>query len=227
MVAEGRRLFRATGCAGCHGQDAQGTKIAPPLQGHTEQDVLRQVRAPLGQMPAYSETKLSDADLHKIAEYIRGLAPEKEHVEPTELLDPLVAHHWMAITAIKAGDAKEALHHVRHITPLVKGAHLSAMNEAAALLRRAELHEAEHIIERMLAGQAKPDLTAAELDLQLALSALKVRDVKDAEHEMRHFLEVAKGEQAHEGRHILEDLHKGEAHEAEHRIEDLLSELHK
>ena len=34
---EGRDLFAAKGCSACHGQDAEGTAIAPALAGHTEQ----------------------------------------------------------------------------------------------------------------------------------------------------------------------------------------------
>lgn len=181
------------------------------------------MRAPLGTMPASSELQLSDEDLAKMAEYIVSLAPPTRHVEPTELADPVVSHHWMTISAIKTGNGRDALHHVRHIIELVRGQHLRAMREAERLLRAGNLHEAEHIVERMLAGRAKPDLTPEQLHLQLALNALQIDDAGDAEHHMRHFLETARGSEASEGRRILEALKAGDLHEAEDGIQMLLA----
>ena len=49
----GHELFIAKGCSACHGQDAEGTGIAPGLAGHSAEMVRRQVRSPVGAMPAF------------------------------------------------------------------------------------------------------------------------------------------------------------------------------
>ena len=40
----GHALFIAKGCAACHGQNAEGTSIAPALPGHNEQSANRCAR---------------------------------------------------------------------------------------------------------------------------------------------------------------------------------------
>ncbi|MCH7493404.1 c-type cytochrome, partial [bacterium] len=45
LLSLGHQLFVSKGCAACHGQDAEGTEIAPPLSGHTSAVVKRQARA--------------------------------------------------------------------------------------------------------------------------------------------------------------------------------------
>ena len=110
----GHDLFLQAGCGSCHGDNAQGTQIAPALPGHSEEVVMRQVRAPLDTMPSYSQEQLSDEGLHKIAEYIASLAPTKMHMEPVKLSDVVSFHHWMALSAIEAGNLDDALHHVDH-----------------------------------------------------------------------------------------------------------------
>ena len=47
----GQELFVSKGCAACHGQNAEGSAIAPALPGHSKQMVKRQVRTPRFQMP--------------------------------------------------------------------------------------------------------------------------------------------------------------------------------
>ena len=56
-TSEGPALFIAKGCAACHGQNAEGSQIAPALPGHPEEMVKRQVRNPRCQMPAFSESQ--------------------------------------------------------------------------------------------------------------------------------------------------------------------------
>jgi mono/diheme cytochrome c family protein len=218
----GREAYLAAGCAACHGQNAEGTDVGPSLAGHTAEQVHQQVRSPLAQMPAYPVEQLSEDDLELIAEYVAGLKPAKEHVEPVKLSEALAVHHWMAISAIAVGDRGDALHHVGHIIETVKGEHLQAMREARRHLRAGELHEAEHLIEEMLAGKAKPELSRERLSLRLALTAVDQRDREEAIHQIRHFLELAKGENRKRGEAALTHLRAGDLHEAEHGIADLL-----
>jgi mono/diheme cytochrome c family protein len=221
-VAGGREVYLNAGCSACHGLNAEGTDVGPSLGGHTAEQVHQQVRSPLAQMPAYSQEQLSDQDLDKIAHYIVGLEPMEEHMEPVKLSEALAIHHWMAISAISAGDRGDALHHVGHIIEVVKGEHLKAMKKARALLREGDLHEAEHLIEEMLAGKAKPELTLNQLSLRLALTAVDQRDRAEAIHQMRHFLERVRGAERAKGEAVLAHLREGDLHGAEHGIADLL-----
>ncbi len=218
----GSAAYLAAGCGACHGENAEGTDVAPSLAGHTSQQVHQQVRSPLAQMPAYSEEQLADDDLEAIADYVAGLEPMEEHMEPVKLSEALAIHHWMAISAIAAGDRGDALHHVGHIIQTVKGEHLETMKEARKMLRAGELHEAEHLIEEMLAGKAKPGLSRERLSLRLALSAIDLRDRAEAIHQMRHFVEQAQGAERAKGQAALAHLREGDLHGAEHGIAGLL-----
>jgi len=218
----GKELYIAAGCGACHGQNAEGTDVAPSVAGHTSRQVHQQVRSPLAQMPAYPEEQLADDDLEAIAGYLAGLEPMEEHVEPVKVSELLAIHHWMAISAIAAGDIGDALHHVGHIIEAVKGEHREAMREARRLLRAGELHEAEHLVEEMLAGRAKPELSRERLALRLALTAVDQRDRAEAIHQMRHFLELAKGADRTKGQAVLAHLREDDMHGAEHGIADLL-----
>jgi hypothetical protein len=120
------------------------------------------------------------------------------------------------------GDGGDALHHVGHIIEAVKGEHREAMEEARRLLRAGELHEAEHLIEEMLAGKAEPELSRERLSLRLALTAVDQRDREEAIHQIRHFLELAKGADRQKGEAVLAHLREGDLHDAEHGIASLL-----
>jgi mono/diheme cytochrome c family protein len=218
----GRARYIAAGCAACHGQNAEGTDVAPSLAGHSAEQVHQQVRSPLAQMPAYSVEQLADGDLEAIAGYISELEPMEKHVEPVKVSEVLAIHHWMAISAIAAGDRGDALHHVGHIIESVEGEHLEAMRKARTMLRAGELHGAEHLIEEMLAGRAKPELSRERLSLRLALTAVDQRDRAEAIHQMRHFLARAAGPERAKGQAVVAHLREGDLHGAEHGIADLL-----
>jgi len=96
----------------------------------------------------------------------------------------------------------------------VKGEHLEAMKEARRFLRGGELHEAEHLIEEMLAGKAKPELSRERLSLRLALNAIDQRDRAEAIHQMRHFVQQAQGAEQTKGQAALAHLREGDLHGA-------------
>jgi mono/diheme cytochrome c family protein len=221
-ASAGKAAYLAAGCDACHGEDAKGTDVGPPLPGHTVAQVRQQVRRPLGQMPASLPEQLPDEDLDKIAGYIAGLEATEEHVEPVKLSEVVAIHHWMAIGAIAADDRNDAIHHVGHITESVRGEHLRAMKRARTLLRAGEMHEAEHLVEEMLAGKAKPELTLPQLSLRLALTAVDQRDRSEAIHQMRHFRQTAKGARRAKGEEILDHMRERDMHGAEHGIAELL-----
>jgi mono/diheme cytochrome c family protein len=78
-VANGKILFTKIGCYQCHGYAGQGgtagARIVPtPLKA---QDLIRYVRRPPGEMPAYTDRVVSDQELRDIYAYMKSLPPPK------------------------------------------------------------------------------------------------------------------------------------------------------
>ena len=229
-VTVGHDLMIAKGCAACHGQNGEGSAIAPALAGHTEAQVERQVRSPRFQMPAFSEEQVSDEELDAIIHYIASLESEGHahaEVESAQLGATVEMHHWMALEALKADVLEDAVHHVEHIIELLDdGDHLDRMKVIREDLQVSNIHDAEHEIEEMLAGRAAPDLTLAQLHLRQALVALAVEGLADARHHVEHFRGLVRAQKAQRAAEILELLGKGDLHQAEHDIQELLGEEH-
>ncbi len=177
----GLASFRDAGCAACHGQNGQGN-IGPPMGGHTAQQVVRQVRAPLGAMPLFSPDELSNAELASIVDFVVGLGPmsmdhggadpEEEESGGLDQREVLIGHHWMTLSAINEGQTSKAIAHVTNITELVQGEHLSAMNEVVAMLEAGDLEGARVGTLEMLAGFLPEAGSIDTLHLQLASQAL-------------------------------------------------------
>ncbi len=226
----GHDLLVAKGCAACHGQNGEGSAIAPPLAGHTEAQVKRQVRSPRFQMPAFSEEQVSDEELDAIIHYIAGLESEGHahaEVENAQLSVIVEMHHWMALEALKADVIEDAIHHVEHIIELLDaGEHQDRMKVIQEDLQVRNIHDAEHNIEEMLTGNAAPDLTLAQLHLRQALVALAVEGLADAKHHVEHLQELAGALEDQKVAEIIELLGKGDLHQAEHEIQELLGEEH-
>jgi mono/diheme cytochrome c family protein len=78
-VEAGQRLFMKHTCYFCHGTAGQGgvagARIA--VVARNAQGFIRYVRRPTGQMPAYTDKILSDAELTDIFAYVRSLPPAK------------------------------------------------------------------------------------------------------------------------------------------------------
>ena len=72
-VLEGKELFMTVGCAGCHGETADGTDKAPNIAGRSAGEIQAQVRFPRDKMPPFSLDALSDENLFKIIEYVTFL----------------------------------------------------------------------------------------------------------------------------------------------------------
>ncbi len=220
----GQQLFVDKGCAACHGQNAEGSDIAPALPGHTAEQVRRQVRNPIGTMPRFGPERISDEELEELVEFITELTSDG-HGEPLGLAmqDVVAMHHWMALLALKADKVTEAKHHVDHIIDLVEDKdHRHQMEEVLEALDGGHLHEAEHPIEEMLAGTAEPELSLGELHLQMVLSALAVQDAEDAQHHMSHFMEESEPSQVNLAEEAMGHLTTGELHEAEELVRELI-----
>ena len=223
-MKEGQALFVAKGCAACHGQNAEGSPIAPALPGHTEEMVERQVRNPRFQMPAFSETQVSDEELEAIAHYIANLSGEDHaHPQAIEVTAAVEMHHWMALEALKANDPPEATHHVNHIVELLEpGDHRRRMVEILESLQAGRTFDAEHEIEEMLARFASPRLSPFQLHLRQALASLAVEDAADAQHHIVHAQELSDPADKASVNEVLELMERGEHHQAEHEIQKLL-----
>ena len=227
-TSEGQRLFTANGCIACHGSEGQGSAIAPGLAGHTAGQVKRQARAPLGLMPVFPPSKISNKELSQIAEYIESLEGDHLHMRVVDPGAALSQHHWMTLFALEDDSASEAVHHINHIIDQVTGEHLSQMTEAKQETDGGRIHEAIHIIENMLAGVQVDDLTPSEMHASLARSSVLIDDIDGALHHLDHLMEAlnadpAVASQVAEIRGLLES---GEISDAAHELEELTGKAH-
>ena len=75
----GKRLYMKNGCYQCHGTVGQGTiagaRIGPPPL--SAQGLIRYVRRPAGQMPAFTEKVMSDRELTDVYAYLKTIPPPK------------------------------------------------------------------------------------------------------------------------------------------------------
>ena len=198
-VAAGSQLFIDKGCAVCHGENAEGTDIAPALPGHNEEQIKRQVRNPLGEMPPLGPELISDDELEMIAVYIESLEYDDEHIEPVAMDDALVMHHWMALNALESDNPDEAEHHVLHIIEIViDPEHKSQMEDVLEDIQAGHYHDASHATEEMIVTKAKPGLAMKELHLQLALTSIGGENLEEAKHHLTHYNDMAtEDEKAH------------------------------
>ncbi len=222
-AAAGRQLFIDKGCAACHGQNAEGTDIAPALPGHNAEQVKRTVRSPKGNMPRFSFEQISDDELEMIAAYTESLASDTEHREPVAMEDALVVHHWMALYALEADNEDEAEHHVRHILEIITDPeHKAQMEEVIEHLQAGDVHDASHAIEEMLAGKAESGLSLQNLHLQMALASIEADEMEDTKHHLEHFVDMATGDEKARGEEAIDLLEQGNIHDAEHEVEELM-----
>jgi len=89
-VERGKKLFMTVGCYECHGTVGQGgiagARIGPPPLNL--QSVIRYVRRPAGQMPAFTDKVMSDQDLTDVYAYLKSVPPPKA-VKDIPLLNDL------------------------------------------------------------------------------------------------------------------------------------------
>jgi mono/diheme cytochrome c family protein len=72
---EGKKLFTSRGCYQCHGYEAQGSTATGPRLGPRPipfAALSKYVRQPTGQMPPYSTTLVSDAELANIYAFLQS-----------------------------------------------------------------------------------------------------------------------------------------------------------
>lgn len=82
----GKAVYEKLGCNQCHGVQGEGVSGAGSNAGVPRiassslsfADFLQQVRKPKGQMPPFSNEKISDADLNDVYAYLQSLKPVSE-----------------------------------------------------------------------------------------------------------------------------------------------------
>jgi mono/diheme cytochrome c family protein len=75
----GKRLFVRDGCYECHGYAGQGGVAGARIAaiGLNTQGLIRYVRAPGGQMPAFTEKVITDQELTDVWAYLQTMAKAK------------------------------------------------------------------------------------------------------------------------------------------------------
>ena len=78
-VANGKKLFTRIGCFQCHGYAAQGGVAGARLVPVTSSvsSLIRYIRRPAGEMPAYNTKAVSDQELTDIFAYLKSLPAPK------------------------------------------------------------------------------------------------------------------------------------------------------
>lgn len=77
--ANGQKLFLRDGCYECHGYAGQGGAAGARIAtiGLNAQGLIRYVRAPGGQMPAYTDRVITDQELTDVWSYLQSLPKAK------------------------------------------------------------------------------------------------------------------------------------------------------
>ena len=149
--AQSQALF-ALNCGECHGDDAKGSDEAPALAGHTVEQVNEQVRNPEGDMEAIPASKLSDADLAVISDFVAGLGGEDAHpdITPTEEEQVHLEAAYQAIEDFENMDRESAITHLEQASALASGEASKLYDELAADIKANKAGNARHELKEML-----------------------------------------------------------------------------
>jgi mono/diheme cytochrome c family protein len=197
LIERGQALFVSLACTACHGQNAEGTDIAPALAGHSEFAIRRQARAPIGIMTPYSPVVLPADDLDAVVAYILSLevpetteeaGHEHEHAG-LALGDTVFAHHWLLWLALQAEDRDAALHQIAHISPNVTGAHLVQMETLTDFITEGDFEAARSLEETMIADVNVFGDDADFVYLQMIYRAILAEDAEAADYFIADYLE--------------------------------------
>jgi len=89
-TANGKKLFLRDGCYECHGYAGEGGAAGARIAaiGLNAQGLIRYVRAPGGQMPAYTDKVISDQELTDVWAYLQTM-PKAKPAKDIPLLNAL------------------------------------------------------------------------------------------------------------------------------------------
>lgn len=183
-----------TACASCHGKKAQGG-TGPALAGHTEEQVVRQVRAPVGKMPMFSPQIVSDHGLGALVELIEGLETREGaevggHAHDANLLSKQEVsqiQHALILRSLEQRREGAASHAAEEVLDLLSGNHLVAMTMVLEDIQSNQVGPAQEALTNMAANAPlTTDLTAEDLLLTLVLNSLRDHNVDRARHWLGH-----------------------------------------
>ena len=91
-VANGKRVYLATGCFTCHGRAGQGGAFNGPAPHLAKTEMpyegfKMQVRNPVKDMPGYSEAVMSEKEIADIYAFVQSLPGRREVKDVTILRD--------------------------------------------------------------------------------------------------------------------------------------------
>ena len=150
-LAQGKSQF-ALNCGECHGNDGTGTDEAPAIGGHSLEEVMEQVRNPMGDMEAIAPDVLSDADLQLIAGFVASLPGEEAHPEitPTEEESVHLLAAFEAIEDYEQMDREAAIDHLQQALALATGESAEVYAELIEAIESGKAGTARHELKELL-----------------------------------------------------------------------------
>lgn len=219
---EGKVIYEKN-CSSCHGASGEGTSAGPKIAGHSSSAMKMQVRKPMGMMPAFSSSQISEGDLDKVAAYMSSMMSGAVPMMDWEKAAPEKIHHWMALLAIKNNEVADARHHLEDAFTFVKEpAHKNEMQKALQLIAQNKLHDLEHEIEEMAGGESPSGITMQRFNLQLMEKSIEGKNLPEVKRHTENFMAKATDKQKKIAGELLEKAEKGHFHEAEHELEELI-----
>lgn len=202
MIAAGKQVFTQYACFACHGENGEGTDLAPALANHDPETVRRQVRMPSNNMPVFPPSALSSEDVDALIAFISSLEIEggghaHEH-SGNSIGDLMVEHHWLAREAMMEENYEEAVHQINHIIEIATGPHLLAMQTMLDQVNTEEYDSALQTLNDMLYEIEVQDVDTDIAHLQLALAWVISENADNALHNLEHVGDYSEDE------HILE-----------------------
>jgi ubiquinol-cytochrome c reductase cytochrome c subunit len=90
-AANGKALYNAHRCWACHGSLGRAGGAAPAITPSTrsDEDLIRYLRKPAGNMPPYTSKVVSEQDLADIAAYLRTIPPGTPDPKTIPLLNEI------------------------------------------------------------------------------------------------------------------------------------------
>lgn len=215
----GFEAYVSVGCAACHGANGEGG-VGPALPGHTEDQILRQVRTPKGDvMPPFPSGVLSDDDVRDIYAWVTTLggemamAPHDE--EPAEgdaaggdhgpgMTATEVAHLRLMLVSIDTENPDDAIRHIEHVA--LHGGDpelLSLADELLTDLKAGNPHDAEQKALAALGPDISEHFDVVTAHVGMALSSNDRGEDADVEY---HLSEAAIASAGHDHEEVLQQL---------------------
>lgn len=150
-LAQGKAQFVSL-CASCHSVDGTGSDIAPSVIGHTAEAIAKQVRNPVGGMPAFSQGLLPDSDLELLVQYVVSLGGEEAHPEIMPSEEEQI-HLMAALEAIEDPqnvDREVAINHLQQAMALGTEEAAAVYAELIEAIENGKASTARHELEELL-----------------------------------------------------------------------------